>query len=76
MDPVEIRMKNIVREGMFMPAYFGETANACALNRCIEHCDDNFHWIEKYPERDKSKGKVHLQCRVHVFPMSMSVPVP
>lgn len=30
MDPVEIRMKNIVREGMFMPAYFGETANACA----------------------------------------------
>lgn len=28
MDPVELRMKNIVREGMFMPAYFGETANA------------------------------------------------
>ena len=33
---VELRMKNIVREGMFMPAYFGETANACALDRCIE----------------------------------------
>ena len=49
MDPVEIRMKNIVREGMFMPAYFGETANACALDRCIEHCAANFNWAEKYP---------------------------
>lgn len=58
MDPVEIRMKNIVREGMFMPAYFGETANACALDRCIEHCADNFHWKEKYPVRDMGNGKV------------------
>ena len=82
MDPVEIRMKNIVREGMFMPAYFGETANACALDRCIEHCADNFHWKEKYPVRDMGNGKSdvrqawHWQCRVPVFPMSMSVPVP
>ena len=58
MDPVELRMKNIVREGMFMPAYFGETANACALDRCIEHCADNFHWKEKYPVRDMGNGKV------------------
>ena len=57
-DPVELRMKNIVREGMFMPAYFGETANACALDRCIEHCADNFHWKEKYPVRDMGNGKV------------------
>ena len=58
MDPVELRMKNIVREGMLMPAYFGETANACALDRCIEHCADNFHWKEKYPVRDMGNGKV------------------
>lgn len=57
-DPVEIRMKNIVREGMFMPAYFGETANACALDRCIEHCAANFNWAEKYPVRDMGNGKV------------------
>ena len=57
-DPVEIRMKNIVREGMFMPAYFGETANACALDRCIEHCATNFNWAEKYPVRDMGNGKV------------------
>lgn len=57
-DPVELRMKNIVREGMFMPAYFGETANACALDRCITHCADHFHWKEKYPMRDMGNGKV------------------
>ena len=57
-DPVELRMKNIVREGMFMPAYFGETANACALDRCIAHCADHFHWKEKYPVRDMGNGKV------------------
>ena len=57
-DPVELRMKNIVREGMLMPAYFGETANACALDRCITHCADHFHWKEKYPVRDMGNGKV------------------
>ena len=57
-DPVELRMKNIVREGMCMPAYFGETANACALDRCITHCADHFHWKEKYPVRDMGNGKV------------------
>lgn len=57
-DPVELRMKNIVREGMFMPAYFGETANACALDRCIAHCADHFNWKEKYPVRDMGNGKV------------------
>ena len=41
-----------------MPAYFGETANACALDRCIMHCAYNFHWAEKYPVRDMGNGKV------------------
>lgn len=29
-----------------------------ALDRCIEHCADNFHWKEKYPVRDMGNGKV------------------
>ena len=57
-DPVELRMKNIVREGMFMPAYFGETANACALDRCMDRCRQIFNWEEKYPVRDMGNGKV------------------
>ena len=58
MDPVAIRLQNMVREGMLMPAYYGETANACALDRCLIHCADNFHWQEKYPVRDMGNGKV------------------
>ena len=38
MDPTVLRDQNMVKEGMFMPAYFGETANACALDRCMDRC--------------------------------------
>ena len=58
MDPIELRMKNIVREGMVMPAYYGEKAQACALDRCLERCKELFHWDEKYPVRDMGNGKV------------------
>lgn len=58
MDPIALREKNIVREGMVMPAYYGEKANACALDRCIARCKELFHWEEKAPVRDMGNGKV------------------
>ena len=58
MDPTRLRDKNMIKEGMVMPAYYGETANACALDRCMEHCRQMFHWEEKYPVRDMGNGKV------------------
>ena len=58
MDPTALRDRNMVRQGMVMPAYYGETANACALDRCMEHCRRIFGWEEKYPVRDMSNGKV------------------
>lgn len=58
MDPTVIRDKNMVKEGMKMPSYYNETANACALDRCMEHCRQMFHWNEKYPVRDMGNGKV------------------
>ena len=58
MDPTVIRDKNMVKEGMKMPSYYNETANACALDRCMEHCRQMFHWEEKYPVRDMGNGKV------------------
>ena len=58
MDPLALREKNIVREGMVMPAYYHETANACALDRCIEKCAEIFNWAEKYPVRDMGNGKI------------------
>jgi CO/xanthine dehydrogenase Mo-binding subunit len=58
MDPTVIREKNMVRQGMVMPAYHGWTANACALDRCMAHCRQMFNWEEKYPVRDMGNGKV------------------
>ena len=43
---------------MKMPAYYGETANACALDKCMARCKELFHWDEKYPVRDMGNGKV------------------
>lgn len=58
MDPTVLRDRNMVKEGMTMPAYYGEVANACALDRCMEHCREIFGWEEKYPVRDMGNGKV------------------
>lgn len=57
-DPTVLRDRNMVREGMTMPSYYNETASACALDRCMEHCRQIFHWDEKYPVRDMGNGKV------------------
>lgn len=57
-DPVELRMKNMVREGVVMPAYYGETANSCALDRCMIRAKEMMNWDEKYPVRDMGNGKV------------------
>ena len=58
MDPTVLRDMNMVREGMLMPAYYDEPNNACALDRCMQHCRELFGWDEKYPVRDMGNGKV------------------
>ena len=58
MDPVELRQMNIVKEGDVMPAYYGETATACALDRCLSATADRMNWNEKYPRKDMGNGKV------------------
>ncbi|MCF0149862.1 MAG: molybdopterin-dependent oxidoreductase [Firmicutes bacterium] len=57
-DPTALREQNMLKEGMVMPAYYGETANACALDRCMARCKELFGWDEKYPVRDMGNGKV------------------
>ena len=58
MDPTAIRDQNMVKEGMVMPAYYNEVANACALDRCMAHCREMFDWEKRYPVRDMGNGKV------------------
>ena len=49
MDPVTLREKNMVRQGQVMPAYYGETAESCTLDRCVERAKEMIGWDEKYP---------------------------
>lgn len=58
MDPVQLRLKNMVREGEIMPAYYGEQTKSCALDRCMERAREMIGWDEKFPCRDMGNGKV------------------
>ncbi len=58
MDPVVLREKNMVREGDYMAAYYGETAGSCALDRCLSRAREMICWDEKFPSRDMGNGKV------------------
>ena len=58
MDPFEIRQKNIVKEGDYMPAYYGATNTSCALDRCLAKVHEMIRWDEKYPAHDLGNGKV------------------
>ncbi|MBQ8641875.1 MAG: molybdopterin-dependent oxidoreductase [Clostridia bacterium] len=58
MDPVQIRLQNMVREGQIMPAYYNEPASACALDRCMLRCAQTFGWADRYPVRRTADGKI------------------
>ena len=64
----------MVRQGQVMPAYYGETANSCALDKCMEKAKEMMKWDEKFPSRDMGNGKSEVsvwqwQCRAQVFPL-------
>lgn len=57
MDPTEIRLKNIVKEGETSFAY-NKTLNSVDLEKCIEKGKELIKWDEKYPSKDLGNGKV------------------
>ena len=66
MDPTVLREKNMVREGMAMPAYYGEIAKSCALDRCMARAKEMIGWDEKYPCRDmNTRSSVPRRRRRH-----------
>lgn len=67
LDPLAIREKNQVREGMVMPAYFGETAGSCALDRCLESVRRRIDWDENFPVKELGDGK----CLAYGIAMAM-----
>ena len=58
MDPAALRARNMVREGEQMPAYYGETAQSCALDRCLARVQEMIGWADKYPRRVLENGHI------------------
>ena len=58
MDPVALRLKNIVRQGEMMPAYFNETALSCTLDQCLVRVKEMIGWDEKYPAKVLPNGHI------------------
>lgn len=58
MDPFAIREMNMLREGDFMPAYYGEVNTSCALDKCLARVKEMIGWDEKYPSRVMPDGKI------------------
>ncbi len=57
-DPVQLRLRNMVREGQTMPAYYNEKALACALDRCMLRCAERFDWEHRRIPRVQPDGKI------------------
>lgn len=50
-DPAELRLKNIPRQGDKMPAYYNEALSSSMLESCITHGKQLFGWEQKFPAR-------------------------
>ena len=57
-DPIALRLRNIVKEGEVMPAYYNQLNTSCALDRCIENVKRRIDWDNKYPMRVLPNGKI------------------
>lgn len=58
MDPLELRMKNLLKTGDILTAYYNEPLTSCALEACIQKGKKMIGWDEKFPCKQISKTKV------------------
>ena len=58
MDPAVLRENNIIHEGDVMPAYYGETATSCALDRCVARVKQMIDWENKLEPTVLPNGKI------------------
>ena len=77
MSPVALRLKNLVRQGQVMPAYFNETALSCTLDKCLERVVQMSGWNDDCPRQVLPNGHIRLSaslrpCRGRALPTSTS----
>lgn len=58
MSPVALRLKNLVRQGQVMPAYFNETALSCTLDKCLERVVQMSGWQGDCPHQVLPNGHI------------------
>lgn len=58
MSPVDLRLKNLVRQGQVMPAYFNETALSCTLDKCLERVVQMSGWNDDCPRQVLPDGHI------------------
>ena len=58
MSPVDLRLKNLVRQGQVMPAYFNETALSCTLDKCLERVVQMSGWHDDCPRQVLPNGHI------------------
>lgn len=58
LDPTELRLKNIVKEGEPFLKYHGNPLGSSTLDQCIAKGKALIGWNEKYPVREVGKNKV------------------
>ncbi|MFA5903453.1 MAG: molybdopterin cofactor-binding domain-containing protein [Desulfobacula sp.] len=58
MDPLNLRLKNILNPGDVVAAYYGETIHSCALAACIQKGREMIGWDKTFPFRKISPTRV------------------
>ena len=51
-DPIELRLKNLVQAGEIMPQYYNEELRSCKLDACLERAREMIGWDGKELARD------------------------
>lgn len=58
MDPIEIRLKNLIKEGENSLYHYEHMLGSSALHKCIETGNKLIEWDKKYPRVEISDSKV------------------
>ena len=58
MDPMQLRAKNIIKEGVPVASYYDEVFNSVGLKKCLDRAKAMIDWDAKYPAKDMGNGKV------------------
>lgn len=69
-DPVELRLKNMVSQGQIMPAYYGERTESCTLDRCMWKAKELFEWDKKWKS---VKEQVPVDYKVRGIGVAMAM---